>query len=334
MDEVGVKILKALLIESRTTFTELAKECQISVQAVRSRYEHMKETGIIVGAIMQVNPKSLGLNCCGVLKIFTDGKQGTEIDEYFKAQPWVANDFPYSTKKCLIKIVGVPNVEVLGKITRELGDLPHVHFVEPSIWIDEINMTHPENLIISPDEQSELKAFNDKCAKQDSKVATRILNNQSSKDLHIDELDRKIAKILADNARIPFNRIAEQVGITTKTVITRYNRMRENNVLHLSSVSVNLEKLGYNAMAVILIRLAKGGNTSEAFDQIVKMPNVIVINRNLGSHDLTVTVPLKNFEQLFEVKKVLLDMESVEDITVEIHRAYTRFPVSKYSSII
>jgi Lrp/AsnC family transcriptional regulator for asnA, asnC and gidA len=294
----------------------------------------MKKTGIIVGAIMQVNPKSLGLNCCGVLKIFTDGKQGTEIEEYFKAQPWVANDFPYSTKKCPIKIVGVPNVEILGKMTRELGDLPHVNFVEPNIWIDEINMTHPESLIISPDEKCELKALNDKGAKQDSKVAPRILSSQSSKDLHIDELDGKIAKILADNARMSFNRVAEQVGITTKTVITRYNRMRENNILHLSSVSVNLEKLGYNAMAIILIRLAKRGNNSEAFDQIVRMPNVIIINRNLGSHDLTVTVPLKNFKQLFEVKNVLLGMESVDDITVEIHRSYTIFPVSKYSSII
>lgn len=334
MDDIGVKILKTMLIEPRTTFTELAKECQISVQAIRSRYERMKKSGIIQGAIMQVNPKSLGLNCCGVLKIFTDGKQGTEIDEYFKAQPWASMTFPNSNEKCLIITIGVPNVEVMGKIAEEIGALPHVKFVETSIWLDELNMVHPENLIISPDEKSELKIPRKKRGKQESKPATRMLNSQNSKNLQIDEIDRKIAKLLAENARLSFNKIAEEVGITTKTVIMRYNNMKENNVLHLSSLSVNLEKLGYKAMAVILIKLTKGGNTSEVFDQIVKMPNVIITNRTLGSHDLCATIPLKDFNQLFEVKKFLLDIESVEDITVEVYEPYRRWPASKYAAML
>jgi Lrp/AsnC family transcriptional regulator, regulator for asnA, asnC and gidA len=334
MDEIGVKILKTLLVEPRTTLTELAKECKISVQAIRSRYECMKKSGIINGAIMQINPKSLGLNCCGVVKIFTDGKQGTEIDEYFAAQPWPAVTFPSSNNKYLIKTVGVPNVDVMGKTVGELSAFSHVKFVESDIWIDELNMVHPENLIIPPDEKYDLKAFKEKSAKQDSKSATRTLSNQSSKDMHIDEVDRKIAKLLAENARLSFSRIAKQVGITTKTVIMRYNRMKKNNILHFSSVSVNLEKLGYNAMAVIMIKLAKGASTLEVFDQIIKMPNFIITQRTLGSHDLCTTIPLKNFEQLFEVQKVLLDIDSVENIITEIHRPFQRWPISKYSSIL
>ncbi|MBN1358087.1 winged helix-turn-helix transcriptional regulator, partial [Candidatus Bathyarchaeota archaeon] len=63
IDETDTKILKILFKESRTSFTEIARECKISVGAVRKRYKRLWKTGIINGEIMQVNPSSLGYKC-------------------------------------------------------------------------------------------------------------------------------------------------------------------------------------------------------------------------------------------------------------------------------
>jgi DNA-binding Lrp family transcriptional regulator len=41
-----------------------------------------------------------------------------------------------------------------------------------------------------------------------------------------------------------FRKVAEMLGISTQAVIRRYNRLKKN-VLSYSSITVNLEKLGY-----------------------------------------------------------------------------------------
>ena len=41
IDQIDARIIKILLAESRTSFTDIAKECEISVSAVRMRYKHL-----------------------------------------------------------------------------------------------------------------------------------------------------------------------------------------------------------------------------------------------------------------------------------------------------
>lgn len=43
IDEINAKILRMLLCEARTSFTQIAKECKISVNSVRNRFEQLKK---------------------------------------------------------------------------------------------------------------------------------------------------------------------------------------------------------------------------------------------------------------------------------------------------
>src|SRR3990170_2837954 len=99
-------------------------------------------------------------------------------------------------------------------------------------------MDRTENLVLGPYKQHK-KEQNGDAQKQPT----------STREIQIDETDRKIARILSRSARTPFKRIAEQLGISTKNVIQRYRRLRREKVLTLSSITVDLNKLGYNAMA-------------------------------------------------------------------------------------
>ena len=71
IDEADSIILKTLLAESRTSFTELAKICGISVTAVIRRYGRLKKTGIILGEHMHLNPLSLGYESVAEVGILT-----------------------------------------------------------------------------------------------------------------------------------------------------------------------------------------------------------------------------------------------------------------------
>ena len=60
----------------------------------------------------------------------------------------------------------------------------------------------------------------------------------------MDKIDLYIGKILTGNARMSFTKIAKKLGISTSTVIKRYNRLRKK-VLPYSYLTINLKKLGY-----------------------------------------------------------------------------------------
>ena len=46
----------------------------------------------------------------------------------------------------------------------------------------------------------------------------------------IDQLDRKILRILSDNARVPFKEIAARCGVSRAAVHQRVQRLIDNNV--------------------------------------------------------------------------------------------------------
>ena len=72
IDETDSKILDTLLKESRTSFTELAKICGISITAIIRRYNRLKKTGIICAKNMYLNPLSVGYESIAEIGIMTD----------------------------------------------------------------------------------------------------------------------------------------------------------------------------------------------------------------------------------------------------------------------
>ena len=72
IDETDSKILNTLLIESRTSFTELAKISGISITATIRRYNRLKKSGIICGENMHLNPLSVGYESIAEIGIMID----------------------------------------------------------------------------------------------------------------------------------------------------------------------------------------------------------------------------------------------------------------------
>ena len=54
---------------------------------MRSRYENLKNAGVITGAIMQVNPPFIGFSCYGFLGIKTHPEKVKELQDFLSKQP-------------------------------------------------------------------------------------------------------------------------------------------------------------------------------------------------------------------------------------------------------
>ncbi len=320
IDQIDAKILKILLKESRTSFTDIAKECKITIGAVRMRYKNMIKAGIINSQIMQVNPQSLGYRCIADIGIITSIDNEKKVHEFLKTRPYVQHILGLFGKYNIAIKVALKEVKQLTEIIDDLESNIYVKHVDAMIWAETINMDHSENLIIKPLAQEQALPL---------KPVQALINEE----ITLDEKDRQIARILTVNARIPFKKIAEQLGISTKNVIQRYKRL-QGHLLTLSTVTVDLNKLGYNAMAHNFIKVANRSKMPEIYAQVLKIPNVIVVVRLIGTYDLFAIAALEDFEDEFRLRADLRKIQDIEKTDTYLNPTFKAYPLNIFRQLI
>ncbi len=60
IDEIDVKILKALLKDARTSFADIARDCGVSTNTIVTRFYKLKQSGVIAGTSLIVNLEDIG----------------------------------------------------------------------------------------------------------------------------------------------------------------------------------------------------------------------------------------------------------------------------------
>ncbi|MCD6403246.1 MAG: Lrp/AsnC family transcriptional regulator [Candidatus Aenigmarchaeota archaeon] len=142
------------------------------------------------------------------------------------------------------------------------------------------------------------------------------IEEQSVKDKNfeqtlIDELDRKILKLLLENSRLSYRRIASKLKISTATVINRIQRLKKSGVIKRYTTMLDHEKLGYELSVVIEITVSKG-KLLEVEKTIAKHPNVCAVYDVTGLTDAMIIAKFKSRKELNSFVKRLLSMEYVE----------------------
>jgi Lrp/AsnC family transcriptional regulator, leucine-responsive regulatory protein len=88
------------------------------------------------------------------------------------------------------------------------------------------------------------------------------------KKKEIDEIDRRILRVLQQQAEIPNNALAERVGLTPAPCLRRVQRLREQGVLRRYTVEIDPAYLGYQIAAFVEITLRQ--HTSEVATRFMK----------------------------------------------------------------
>ena len=100
----------------------------------------------------------------------------------------------------------------------------------------------------------------------------------------IDNLDRKILKIITQNARIPFREVAEQCGVSRAAVHQRVERMYDLGIIVGSGYNVNPKSLGYQLCVYVGITLEKGNMYRSVVSAIEQIPEVVESHYTLGPY--------------------------------------------------
>jgi DNA-binding Lrp family transcriptional regulator len=118
----------------------------------------------------------------------------------------------------------------------------------------------------------------------------------------VDATDRAILELLAADARITNQRLADRVGVAPSTALGRLRSLRERGVIRGFHTEVDLAALGRPLQALVAIRLTVHTREQiDAFTQAVRtLPGVLMVFHLTGVTDYLIWVAAADAQDLRE----------------------------------
>jgi Lrp/AsnC family transcriptional regulator for asnA, asnC and gidA len=144
LDEVDLKIIRALQKDARTNFANIAKDCEVSVDTVSKRFKRLLKSKVARGTTVLLNPKSFGFDCVASFGIRVDYPHVQEVVDYIRKTQDVVFCTESMGRHNLFAIAVLRNVGRLSQLKESIKGHPMVREVAASIWVEEILLC-PEN---------------------------------------------------------------------------------------------------------------------------------------------------------------------------------------------
>jgi DNA-binding Lrp family transcriptional regulator len=118
----------------------------------------------------------------------------------------------------------------------------------------------------------------------------------------VDDVDRAMLELLAHDARITNQRLADRVGIAPSTALARLRSLRERGVIRGFHAEVDLAALGRPLQALIAVRLAVHARDQidDFTDTVRRLPGVLMVFHLTGVTDYLVWVAAADAQDLRE----------------------------------
>ncbi len=128
--------------------------------------------------------------------------------------------------------------------------------------------------------------------------------------IELDDLDRRIMKLLRHDGRLSYAHIARSVGISEPTVRKRIDRLVHAGAI-INAARINPAPIGFPIDAMIGIKVVRG-RVKEVGRRLAEMENVAYVAYVAGSFDVIIEAFLPNTEGLF--KFLNEDLDKIEGI--------------------
>lgn len=126
--------------------------------------------------------------------------------------------------------------------------------------------------------------------------------------MSIDDIDRQILAVLADDGRASFAKIGAMVGLSSPAVKRRFDRLTDTGIITGFSATIASDHLGWNVEAYVEVHCQGQVSPGEIRQALVPVPEVLSAATVSGQADALVHV-------------VAGDMGHVEDALERIRRA-------------
>ena len=130
--------------------------------------------------------------------------------------------------------------------------------------------------------------------------------------VHIDDLDRKILKLITANARIPFLEVARECGVSGAAIHQRVQRLVAVGVIVGSEFIVSPQKLGYNTTAYMGIYLEKVNYDKKVLKHLREISEVVECHHTTGQYAIFIKIQTKTNKHLMKI--IDTDLQAIDGI--------------------
>ena len=128
------------------------------------------------------------------------------------------------------------------------------------------------------------------------------------------KIDNKIIGLLFEDSRLSFADIAQQLNISRNAVWNRYNKLVKEGIITGSTVQINYKKLGYDAVATILLDVDP--SKLEEVNAYIKteIPNAFGPFIRASTYNMRFVVTLKTISEIGKIKEEIRKKLGIVDI--------------------
>lgn len=118
---------------------------------------------------------------------------------------------------------------------------------------------------------------------------------------NLDSLDRKILRLIAADARVPFLEVARSCNVSGAAIHQRIQKLTALGVLKGSEFIINPEKIGYEACAYVGLFLKDPSSFDEVVEKFRQIPEVTECHYTTGGYDMFIKIYAKNNHHLLDI---------------------------------
>lgn len=118
---------------------------------------------------------------------------------------------------------------------------------------------------------------------------------------NLDYLDRKILRMISEDARIPFLEVARACNVSGAAIHQRIQKLSSLGVIKGSQFIIDPEKIGYETCAYIGLYLKDPSRFDEVVEELRRIPEVVECHYTTGGFDMFIKIYAQNNHHLLNV---------------------------------
>lgn len=111
----------------------------------------------------------------------------------------------------------------------------------------------------------------------------------------LDEVDLKLLRLLKENARTPYSKLAKELGISESAVRKRISRLIKTGIIKKMTIEYELEN---EVKAIILVKTQPPIPVPEVSKNILKIPGVEAVYELTGEYDILAIIRASGVEMI------------------------------------
>ena len=142
----------------------------------------------------------------------------------------------------------------------------------------------------------------------------------------LDSLDKKILRLIAEDARIPFLEVARACNVSGAAIHQRIQKLTNLGILKGSRFIIDPEKIGYETCAYIGLFLKDPERFDQVLDELKKIPEIVECHYTTGGFDMFIKIYALNNHHLLSIIHDKLQPLGLSrsDTIISFHAAFNR----------